>query len=194
MTLKRAQQLMTRTRIKTLIPTFSRNTGRRRSAFTLIEILVVVVILGVLASIAVPLFSNATHDTRESMLKDELRYLRSQILVFKVQHRDTPPGYPLGDSTATPTEADFVTQMTGFSSDLCGTSATPSSTYKYGPYLSAMPKNPLNDSPTILMMDNGQPLRAPASDGYGWIYRPETQEIIANLPGADATGRTYASY
>src|SRR5438105_2428615 len=98
--------------------------------FTLIEILVVVVILGVLASISIPLFSNATHDTRENMLKDELRYLRSQILVYKAQHRETPPGYPGGDSSASPTEADFVAQMTSFSSDFCVTSATPSSLYR----------------------------------------------------------------
>jgi hypothetical protein len=84
--------------------------------------------------------------------------------------------------------------MTQFTSDQCATSATKSATYRYGPYLSSMPKNPLNDSASVLVMPNSTPLRAPASDAYGWIYRPETLEIIANLPGTDATGIPYAKY
>src|SRR5437016_11111443 len=86
----------------------------RRSAFTLIEILIVVAILGILASIVVPQLAGATESSRENMLKDELRYLRSQIFLFKAQHQDIPPGYPGGDRTASPTEADFVAQLTTY--------------------------------------------------------------------------------
>ena len=68
--------------------------------FTLIEILIVVVILGILATIVVPQFTNATHDSRENSLKGQLHYLRMQILMFKAQHRDVPPGYPGGDNSA----------------------------------------------------------------------------------------------
>jgi general secretion pathway protein G len=162
--------------------------------FTLIEILIVVVILGILATIVVPQFTNATHDSRENSLRGQLHYLRMQILLFKAQHRDVPPGYPGGDTNAAPSEADFVAQMTTFTSDTCATSATPSSGYKFGPYLSSMPRNSLNDSATVLVMPNGSPLRAPANDAYGWIYRPETQEIIANLTGSDGGGLPYAKY
>jgi len=128
------------------------------------------------------------------MLKDCLRFLRTEIQLFKIQHRDIAPGYPGGNSAVSGTEADFVDQMTTFSSEQCATSATSSPTYRYGPYLSNMPRNPLNDSATILVMPNGVPLRAPATDAYGWIYRPDTQEIIANLPGSDAGGKPYAEY
>jgi general secretion pathway protein G len=163
-------------------------------AFTLIEILIVVVILGILATIVVPQFSSATQSTRENMLKDDLRYIRTQLSVFSAQHSDVSPGYPNGDRTAAPSEAEFVAQMTSFTSETCVTSPTRSGACKYGPYLVAIPRNPLNDSTSVLVIANGNPMRAPANDGYGWIYRPQTQEFIANLPGTDSTGTPYASY
>ena len=70
-----------------------------RRAFTLIELLIVIVILGILATIVVPQFSNASINAKENTLKDELRYLRTQIVVYKAQHHDVPPGYPNGDRT-----------------------------------------------------------------------------------------------
>src|SRR5437016_14662132 len=84
----------------------------RRGAFTLIEILIVVVIIGILATIVIPQFSNASINARENTLKDELRYLRTQIVVSKAQHHDVPPGYPNGDRTAAATGPDFILQMT----------------------------------------------------------------------------------
>src|SRR5882757_9690951 len=85
---------------------------RLRSGFTLIEILIVVVILGILASIVIPQFSNAAHSARENTLKDDLRYLRTQIVVFKAQHGDAAPGYPGGNTAATPTWDLLQTQLT----------------------------------------------------------------------------------
>src|SRR6188768_524083 len=114
-----------------------------RGAFTLIEMLIVVVILGILATIVIPQFSNASINAKENMLKDELRYLRTQIVVYKAQHHDIPPGYPGGDRTAPATGADFVAQMTKPTNDYGITNAVATSTFKFGPYLSAMPANPL---------------------------------------------------
>src|SRR5438105_7827710 len=77
-----------------------------RAGFTLIEILIVVTILGIIATIVVPQFSTASNTARENMLKDELRYLRTQIVVYKAQHHDVNPGYPGGDTTKSATDTD----------------------------------------------------------------------------------------
>ena len=165
-----------------------------RGAFTLIEILIVVIILGIVSSIVIPQFSNATHESREATLRDCLRYLRTEITIFKAQHRDVSPGYPNGDTTAAADANTFVQQMTMCSDEYCNLNATPTSTFKFGPYLSQMPNNPLSAQGAIWVV-SGTSMPAPdQSQPYGWIYNPKTQTVIANLTGTDSSGTPYASY
>ncbi len=167
--------------------------GGPRRAFTLVEILIVVVILGILASIVIPQFSNASQEARENSMKDDIRYLRVQSQVYKAQHEDRAPGYPGGVTTSTPTEADFVDQMTHFSNEVGVTATAVSSIYKFGPYLNRMPENPINGLATMKMVANGASM--PAVDGTtGWIYKADTQEFVPNLVGNDGTGISYAKY
>lgn len=151
--------------------------------FTLIEILIVVVVLGILASIVLPQFSNASHTAKENVLKDELRYLRTQIVVYKAQHADTAPG---------PTVADFLAQMTQHTDEAGNPNATASAVFKYGPYLSVLPKNPINSLDTM-EISSDDPL---VGDGtHGWVYNPATQDIIADIDGTDSSNVTrYDSY
>lgn len=165
--------------------------GRR--GFTLIEILIVVVILGILAAIVVPQFSNASRLARENTLKDDVRYLRTQLAVYKAQHFDVAPGYLNGDSTAEAQKEAFIAQMTRYTNEKSQDSTTAGAAYPFGPYLSRMPENPLTGKDTILFVQNGSPM--PAPDGTtGWIYKPETLEIIANIDGKDLDGVDYAAY
>ena len=166
---------------------------RRDAAFTLVEILIVVVILGILAAIVIPQFSNASQTARENTLKDDLRYLRVQIAVFRAQHEDVSPGYPAGNASAAPTEDDFVAQMTKPTNQHCGVANAASAEYKFGAYLQKMPRNPMNEKSTVLVVGNGEAL--PAPDGStGWIYQPETQKIIANTVGSGVDGKAYSEY
>jgi prepilin-type N-terminal cleavage/methylation domain-containing protein len=56
--------------------------GRR--AFTLVELLVVIVMLGILAAIAVPRFSGATDDARSASTQSTLAGVRSAIATFRM--------------------------------------------------------------------------------------------------------------
>ena len=69
----------------------------RSKGFTLVEILIVVVILGILAGIVIAGFSNTSTEAKESMLKENLRIMRTQIGAYRAQHEDVSPGYPDGD-------------------------------------------------------------------------------------------------
>ena len=174
------------------------NNDRRRGArgFTLIEILIVVVILGIVAAIVMPELSSASRQAREGVLKDDVRFMREQITRYMIQHDDDAPGYPAGgDTTQVPTEADFVNQMTRYTDPLGNTAAAYSNTFKFGPYLTKIPENPLSSKSGILVVANNAPIPAPdLSQPYGWMYKPQTLQFIPNIPGTDLDGRPYTSY
>ena len=50
----------------------------RRYAFTLVELLIVVIILGILAAVVIPQFSDASTDARVSSLTTNLATIRGQ--------------------------------------------------------------------------------------------------------------------
>lgn len=71
----------------------------RAKGFTLVEILIVVVILGILAAIVVPQFTNASQDAVKSALNSQIQTITAQTELYRVQnfgqlpHQD--PGDPL---------------------------------------------------------------------------------------------------
>ncbi len=69
---------------------------RRRSGFTLSEVLAVVVILGILAAVVVPQMSFAAEDARPTLMSATVRHIRQQI-EYHVAIGDVPlsaGGYP----------------------------------------------------------------------------------------------------
>jgi len=68
---------------------YARSTAKK--GFTLIEILIVVIILGILAAIVIPQFSSASGDARKASLQSTAQTLRSQIALYKLQHGDKLP-------------------------------------------------------------------------------------------------------
>jgi general secretion pathway protein G len=159
--------------------------------FSLVEILIVVTIIGILAAIAVPKFSNASQIARENTLKDDLRLLRTQLNVYKTQH-SLYPGYPAGDPNQTPTAAVAADQLLKHTDALGNVSDAGTSHYKWGPYLDAIPRNPVNGNADIKILSSGD---AFTPDGTtGWLYQPFTGMIKANNPGSDAMGQPICDY
>jgi general secretion pathway protein G len=121
----------------------------RNQGFTLVEILIVVVILGILAAIVIPQFTQASTEARESSLVSNLQTIRSQIELYKIQHNDDPPT----DATT------FVAQMTGLT-DAAGAAAPGGpGVGVFGPYLQKVPTNPFNNNAGVA-----------GAAGDGWTY------------------------
>lgn len=110
---------------------------KRNNGFTLVEIMLVVVILGILAAIIVPMFSDASMEGQISALKNDLRKIRGQIELYKFHHDGDLPAFT-GEASA-----DFVRRMTA-KTDINGAAGT-----DFGPYLNSIPANPLNGKDTV---------------------------------------------
>jgi general secretion pathway protein G len=115
----------------------------RKGGFTLVEILIVVIILGILAAIVIPQFTSASQDARKNSLVSQLQTLRSQLELYKLQHLDQLPSTLIGGSPA-------WTQMT-VKTDASGATGT-STAFPFGPYLQADPTNPLNSQSAVLVV------------------------------------------
>lgn len=165
-----------------------------RAAFTLLEILVVVIILGILAAIVIPKFSNATEAARSSMMADNLRIIRTQIAVFKGQHNGIAPGYPALDPTQAPTEAAFIAHMTQSSKATGELAAAGTAGFPFGPYLRQIPENSINANSGVEVLADGAALPAAADDSDGWLYQPSTMTFKADCKGTDETDRDYFDY
>lgn len=126
----------------------ARRSGGR--AFTLVEILIVVVILGILAGIVIPQFTSASEDSRENSLRMSLHRIRQQLEIYRAQHNDT---YPDNDP------AIFVRQMTEYT-DVEGNPDPVSG--PFGPYLRELPVSPFTGTSDV----SDTPL-----DGSAWYYQ-----------------------
>ncbi len=170
-----------------------RNSRRRRPGFTLVEILIVVVILGILAAIVVPQFSNASAVTRENVLREDLRFLRNAILTYHVQHNSVAPGFPGGDTSQAPTESDFVAQLTSPTNASGAVGGASSALFPFGPYLREMPDNPVNQLNTVRIVGPGAFPANPAGT-HGWVYQPSTKKFAADCEGTGLSGTRYFDY
>ena len=132
----------------------------KRCGFTLVEILIVVVILGILAAIVVPQFTSAAGESRDNSLKMSLYRIRQQIEVYKQQHNSTYP-----------TLADFEDQMTQASNADGDTAAPGTGGYPLGPYIREIPKNPHTSGTTV---------GGGAVGSSDWYYDQTTGEFRAN--------------
>jgi len=125
----------------------------QKSGFTLVEILIVVIILGILAAIVIPQFTNASQDARESALLSQLQTLRSQIELYKLQHLDKLP--------------DLVTSWNPMTTKTDSAGVLSVAPKAFGPYMQSAPTNPIN---TLTTVTNGNTALAGAAADCGFIF------------------------
>jgi general secretion pathway protein G len=147
-------------------------TGNRKG-FTLVEILIVVIILGILAAIVIPQFTNASTDARKSNMASQDQTVKSQISLYMLQHNDVPPG-----SGASANLWEYLTTVTDANGDLSGGSGFSSANPSYGPYMPNAAVNPLTATSNVV------DLGTTASTANGWYYNATTGEFH----GADTQG------
>lgn len=141
--------------------------------FTLVEILIVVVILGILAAIVVPQFASASQSAQTSSMESSLRVIRAQLEFYNSQHGSRYPTLDQLDIAGE--EWNVLTKRT----DIDGNVGDPpvDGVHVYGPYIKQMPTNPFEDSRTV---------SAAAAGGVGWVYDEATGRVYGVMPADKA--------
>ena len=136
-------------------------TADRSRAFTLVEILIVVVILGILASIVLAGWGDVTNDTSQKATYYELQKLRKAVGVYQVRNSARLPPVTVGDGTWGP--------LVGISGD----------------YLMAPPINAWVGAINGRKIVFGTGPDANYQSDYGWIFNTTTGDIWAGGFDAD---------
>ena len=134
---------------------------RRRSAFTLIEIVVVVMIIGILVAIAAPRMLNVMGDATDNSVRQSLNVVRSAIETYATQNAGAFPS----DAN----EAAFKTDVSPF---------------LRGPF----PKSSVGTADDTVTMSAADPLAA--DDAKGWMYNGTSGEFIINCTTMSEDGVT----
>jgi general secretion pathway protein G len=140
--------------------------SKRRSAFSLVELVVVIMILGILAAVAAPKLLQTSGAATDNGLKQTLTVVRDAIELFAADHGGALPG----------ADGNVAT----FKSDLA-------------PYLrGSFPECPVGAKDADVKMSSGATaIAGAASPTEGWHYNYTTGEFIANYTAAAGDGTPY---
>jgi len=138
-----------------------------KRAFTLVELLVVIIILAVLAAVVIPRFADSGLRSKESALKANLRLYRGAVEMF----RNDTGAYPasLADLAATSAPASGL--------DASGAAKAISGADWKGPYLQRIERDPVSGNPF----------------NYG-TTSPNVGKVTSSASGNATDGTPYSSW
>ncbi len=128
-----------------------------RKGFTLVELVVVILVMGIVAAVAAPKMFNAAGDARSNSTKQSLTVIRNAIQLYRAQSGVYP-----GEAGS---EADLKADLVP---------------YLQGPFPINQIPEAANDG-TISVATAGTPLTV--SGAQDWKYDNTTGEIIINTTG-----------
>jgi prepilin-type N-terminal cleavage/methylation domain-containing protein len=169
-----------------------------QKGFSLIELVIVVVILGIITAIAIPRLSSGTRNAGEAALKADLQTIRNSVDWYYTEHHNTFPGVKAagGSFGAANTEDSFVNQLIYYSNEKGEVSETKNDNYPLGPYLrGGVPGLPVgtNSGDTSISVVN-EAGAVQADDSTGWVYSTITGQFIANCTEENKDGQAYSTY
>ena len=146
----------------------NRTMAPKRTGFTLIEMLIVIVVIAILALIVIPRLLGAGRKAKEAALRGDLHQLRNAIEQFEADMGDHPVA--LDQLVAAKDNAPSGSGGGGLPLD--------GSAYR-GPYL----RNPDGDLP-----------KDPFTNAANWDYTPATGEVHSSSALIALDGTAYSSW
>lgn len=139
---------------------------KNRSAFTLVELVVVIMILGILAGVAAPKLLGTSEQATENGLRQTLAVVRDAVELYAAQQGgDLPP--------CTSDGTDFRTALQ--------------------PYIRGeFPMSPVGTQDSDVKPTSGTTTEADGSTG--WMFNTTDGTFICNSTTTDSVGDAYSSY
>ena len=132
-----------------------------------------VALLGILAAIVAPQFSDASEGAKETQLRANISLLRHQIALYQVQHGGRLPHL---NEQGQPSYGQAIARLLN-KTDVDGRITNDG---EFGPYINVWPSNPFVAGPTAAAVRIGTNTWSPRNGQSGWYYCTENGLISAN--------------